>query len=454
MSIEDTLARFLDDRQVDREGGAAFVAHLRADSGFASEVRDLLLVEEAITRALGVRPQSLRDRIGRAMSPRSGRSFVRVVAQRVHIERQRRQRRMVVFAGLFTVAVAAAAVVLVLIRPPAGSIAPSSSSTLSSPSLASSPTSTPSVAIVARLVTGSAGMGAPVRRGDRLTEDAVVRWPDGTEATLRSARVVVGGGPGEAPALRIEHGKVDLVVASQPAGRIARFATPAATAEVLGTRLSLRVDTGATTLSVDEGRVRLVRATDGVAVMVAPGQRSTMAAADRGAVGVVLDDFTTPILSPRWALRSRGGAEVNFRRAVDPDGTGWLAITSQLTSDGWFWLGQAGPAQDWSGFSGIGLTLVGDGSGATYTLELNDGSAAVNERLAVAFRDDQPGRRRLVMTWKDFRHCPYNEPSAPDDGLQTRAIYGFGLMRNDGDVSASCAMRFERVELIGARSGE
>ena len=68
---------------------------------------------------------------------------------------------------------------------------------------------------------------------------------------------------------------------------------------MLGTRLSLRVDTGATTLLVDEGRVRLVRATDGAAVVVAPGQRSTMAAADRGAVGVVLDDFTTPILSPR-----------------------------------------------------------------------------------------------------------------------------------------------------------
>ena len=58
------------------------------------------------------------------------------------------------------------------------------------------------------------------------------------------------------------------------------------------------------------------------------------------------------------------------------------------------------------------------------------------------------------LKWKDFRRCPYNEPSAPDNGLQTRAIYGFGIMRNDGHACAACAMRFERIKLIGLRIGE
>lgn len=60
-------------------------------------------------------------------------------------------------------------------------------------------------------------------------------------------------------------------IAPQPDGQPMIFATPTGDAQVLGTKLRLAVESGAATLDVNEGKVRLTRREDGKSVDVAGG---------------------------------------------------------------------------------------------------------------------------------------------------------------------------------------
>jgi len=66
-------------------------------------------------------------------------------------------------------------------------------------------------------------------------------------------------------------GKLEASVARQRPFRAMMIVTPQAEARVLGTKFTLEVDTNSTHLEVTEGKVRLTRASDGLAVKVTAG---------------------------------------------------------------------------------------------------------------------------------------------------------------------------------------
>jgi hypothetical protein len=132
----------------------------------------------------------------------------------------------------------------------------------------------------------------PAGEGRKLLEDqgiriadkdglAVVTCPDGTRLEL-AGRTLLRFAAAPAPSsgdrlVRLDAGTLTADVARQPAGRRRLILTPNARAEVLGTRLTLSVEADASTLTVEKGRVRLVRLADGAAVVVGAGQVATAA---------------------------------------------------------------------------------------------------------------------------------------------------------------------------------
>jgi hypothetical protein len=120
--------------------------------------------------------------------------------------------------------------------------------------------------------------GGALRAGDILATGAdaaaVVRYADGTVATLggSGALRIDAGAPGKR--LHLLRGAVACAVMPQPPGAPMALSTPEARATVEGTRLALASLDGATTLEVSEGRVRLADRALGVAVDVAAGERA------------------------------------------------------------------------------------------------------------------------------------------------------------------------------------
>ena len=76
---------------------------------------------------------------------------------------------------------------------------------------------------------------------------------------------------GRGKRLFLTKGVILAGIAPQPEGQPMVFATPQGDAQVLGTKLRLAVDSGAATLDVNEGKVRLTRLGDGKSVDVGGG---------------------------------------------------------------------------------------------------------------------------------------------------------------------------------------
>lgn len=96
--------------------------------------------------------------------------------------------------------------------------------------------------------------GVPLARSAAVGGPARLEWPDGTVADLApgAAAAVASRGRG----LALSAGTVTVVAAPQAPGRAFAVATLQATAEVVGTRFAVRCADGATSIVVDEGRVR------------------------------------------------------------------------------------------------------------------------------------------------------------------------------------------------------
>jgi ferric-dicitrate binding protein FerR (iron transport regulator) len=147
--------------------------------------------------------------------------------------------------------------------------------------------------------TAWAAAGMPIHMGDKVETptngSARVKYQTPavskeTRVELRAGTDVLFGEENGAKRIRLDRGVLACEVATQPAGRPMRLATPHAEAEVVGTRFVLSVDQDRTRLEVTEGVVRLTRRADSQTTLVAEGQfaeagqaaDSPLAAADLG----------------------------------------------------------------------------------------------------------------------------------------------------------------------------
>jgi hypothetical protein len=96
---------------------------------------------------------------------------------------------------------------------------------------------------------------------------AVLTFRDGSTVTL-SGQSMLTISAGEQKELHLREGNVSAWVAPQRDGSPMLIHTPTAKLEVLGTRLDIEAETSATTLRVNEGRVRVTRLADGNVVEV------------------------------------------------------------------------------------------------------------------------------------------------------------------------------------------
>lgn len=133
-------------------------------------------------------------------------------------------------------------------------------------------------AVVANLATinGVAGPEGDVTAGTTVYtrgagSSARLVYPDGTEVLLdNESRLVVEGE--QSKVLRLQSGHITANVAPQPAGHPMLVRTKQAVVEVLGTELTVDAEVKSTSLSVQEGVVRLKRLSDGQAVEIHAGQ--------------------------------------------------------------------------------------------------------------------------------------------------------------------------------------
>ncbi|MCO5204676.1 MAG: family 16 glycosylhydrolase [Anaerolineae bacterium] len=75
--------------------------------------------------------------------------------------------------------------------------------------------------------------------------------------------------------------------------------------------------------------------------------------------------------------------------------------------------------RDWSDLDGITYWFYGHNSGDTFTFEIQDGTPGnpVVERFVHTFEDNFDGWQLIVAPWSTFVRGGFQEPGAPDDGL-------------------------------------
>jgi hypothetical protein len=138
---------------------------------------------------------------------------------------------------------------------------------------------------------------------------ARLHYRDGTVFDVTADARVTGVDPanplGAQKMLRLDHGAVHADVAKQPSGRPLLVATADAQAVVVGTRLVVTAKTGNTRLNVEQGLVRLVRASDQNSVEVPAGKR--VVAEETGAM-IVQESALPALISVRPTLPIADGA--------------------------------------------------------------------------------------------------------------------------------------------------
>jgi len=119
--------------------------------------------------------------------------------------------------------------------------------------------------------------GTSVAPGDQISTGpasaVTLRYPD--RSTLRvsgPARVAFVSKPRKC--VRLEQGNVHAAIAPQPRHSPMTLVTPHANVTVVGTRFTLSVDTNATRLDMNAGRVRMTRLSDGKTIDVDGGFRA------------------------------------------------------------------------------------------------------------------------------------------------------------------------------------
>jgi ferric-dicitrate binding protein FerR (iron transport regulator) len=159
----------------------------------------------------------------------------------------------------------------------------------------------PEAALALAVVTHASGE-ATIRRGEQsfplspgqaLLGGEIVAAPAGGRVTLAyrgeastielldAASVRLdGGGPGKRIALL--SGKIDAMIAAQSAGTPMRITTPHASAEIVGTRFRMIVNTNDTRLRVSDGQVRFDQPAKGFSVVLSSNQYAIASVDARG----------------------------------------------------------------------------------------------------------------------------------------------------------------------------
>jgi hypothetical protein len=144
------------------------------------------------------------------------------------------------------------------------------------------------------------GVGTELGGGtiEALTADswASLEFGDGSAVTISGPSMVTVSELGRKE-LYVRQGSVFARVAPQGSGRPMVIRTRLAEMQVLGTRLNLEAEAAATRLSVNEGRVRVVRLVDGRAVEVGSNEQ-VVATTDRSAA---LEPEPRPSPVDRWS---------------------------------------------------------------------------------------------------------------------------------------------------------
>jgi hypothetical protein len=144
-----------------------------------------------------------------------------------------------------------------------------------------------------RLVSGSGelrrfGQAKPLTEGtiffdqDEMTaatQGARLVYPDGSAVALDKGASIRLWDESGAKRVFLHRGAVHGDIVHQPAGKSMRLLTVQATAEIVGTRFSLSVETAKTRLDVEEGKVSL-RSSNGAAVAVLTGHMATVTAGE------------------------------------------------------------------------------------------------------------------------------------------------------------------------------
>jgi len=131
---------------------------------------------------------------------------------------------------------------------------------------------------------------------------ARIEYSDGSmvELAAKASAVLLGGDANASKQVRLTQGGLSARVAKQN-GKPFVLSTPHATATVLGTQFVLAVDPGSTRLDVNEGRVRIERASDAKSVIV-EGGFFAVAAANQDLVARKIGSdvvvVTPPVVAP------------------------------------------------------------------------------------------------------------------------------------------------------------
>lgn len=100
---------------------------------------------------------------------------------------------------------------------------------------------------------------------------ALLIYPDGSWVRIDGETAMTVTASQKGQRVHLSQGRLLARLQKQPPGRPFVFSTAQATATVLGTRLGLEIEQGATRLRVDEGRVRFTRLGDGRSIEVGGG---------------------------------------------------------------------------------------------------------------------------------------------------------------------------------------
>ncbi len=166
---------------------------------------------------------------------------------------------------------------------------------------------------------------------DSPSGSAELRYPDGTLVTVGGESEVTFSQQDVGKLLDVGAGQLTASVSPQPENRPMRIRTATAEVEVLGTVLSVAAASDVTDLSVEEGRVRLRRLSDGESVEV-PANHETVATLESGQQ---LDVRESQVPGTNWNMSP--GDVTKADRRTDENGQsiyGAVPYTAGRTRDG------------------------------------------------------------------------------------------------------------------------